>query len=167
MPPGYKIFHEMNENNRNMGKVRALFRHNVARHMTLRHMSKEKAQDRANASEMAEAASHRYDERHGLTRRALPAFNHQPVREFKLDRQGQIALRNAERAHRAIELEKKRAENARREQGKKLAQKAAKKVNADVDDLTKSLRAINPFSGHGRRTRRRHRRHRTRRSTRA
>jgi hypothetical protein len=162
MPPGYKIFHEMKENNRNTGKVRALFRHNVARHMTLRHMSKGKAQDRANASEMAEAAIHRYDERHGLTRRALPAFNHQPVREFKLDRQGQIALRNAERAHRAIELEKKRAENARREEGKKLAQKASKKVNKDVDDLADLFGKMG-----GRRTRRRHRRHRTRRSTRA
>ena len=154
----------MNENNRNMGKVRALFSHNVARHTLRKHRHPE---ERANASEMAEAAIHRYDERHGLTRRALPAMKYQPMGKFKLDREGQIALRNAERAHRAIELDKKRVENAKREEGKKLAQKAAKKVNKDVDDLTKSLRAINPFSGHGRRTRRRHRRHRTRRSTRA
>jgi len=157
MPPGYKIFHEMNENNRNKRKYEALFRHNVARHTTLRHMSKGKAQDRANASEMAEAAIHRYDERHGLTRRALPAMKYQPMGKFKLDRQGQIALRNAERAHRAIELDKKRAENAQREEGKKRAQKALSKANKDVDELTGMLRASNPFSG-GRRTRRRRRR---------
>lgn len=153
----------MNENNRNKHKYRTLFSHNVVRHTLREHRHPE---ERANASEMAEAAIHRYDERHGLTRRALPAMKYQPMGKFKLDRQGQIALRNAERAHRAIELDKKRAENAQREEGKKRAQKAAKKVNADVDDLTKSLRAINPFSA-GRRTRRRHRRHRTRRSTRA
>lgn len=153
----------MNENNRNKQKYRTLFNYNVVRHTLRKHRHPE---ERANASEMAEAAIHRYDERHGLTRRALPAMKYQPVGKFKLDRQGQIALRNAERAHRAIELDKKRAENAQREEGKKRAQKAAKKVNADVDDLTKSLRAINPFSA-GRRTRRRHRRHRTRRSTRA
>jgi hypothetical protein len=144
----------MNENNRNKQKYRTLFNYNVARHTLRKHRHPE---ERANASEMAEAAIHRYDERHGLTRRALPAMNYQPMGKFKLDREGQIALRNAERAHRAIELDKKRVENAKREERKKLAQKAAKKVNADVDDLTKSLRAINPFSA-GRRTRRRRRR---------
>lgn len=157
--PGNRILHEMNESNRNMSKVRNLFRHNVARHTARNHRHPE---ERANASEMAQAAIHRYDERHGLTRRALPVMKYQPVGKFKLDREGQIALRNAERAHRAIELDKKRVENAKREEGKKLAQKAAKKVNKDVDDLADLFGKMG-----GRRTRRRHRRHRTRRSTRA
>lgn len=161
--PGNRILHEMNEKNRNMGKYRTFFTHNVARLTARKHRHPE---DRTNASELAQAAIHRYDDRHGLTRRALPAMKYQPMGKFKLDREGQIALRNAERAHRAIELDKKRVENARRVEGQKLAQKAAKKVNRDVDDLADMFGKNLGFKG-GRRTRRRHRRHRTRRSTRA
>ena len=161
--PGNRILHEINEKNRYIRGYRGLFKHNVARHTARGHRHPE---DRANASELAAAAINRYDDRHGLTRRALPAMKYQPMGKFKLDREGQIALRTAERAHRAIELDKKRAENARRLEGQKLAQKAAKNVNRDVDNLADLFGKNLGFKG-GRRTRRRHRRHRTRRSTRA
>lgn len=155
---------------RNTHKVRRLFSHNMARHTTLRNLPEGKAVARANASEMAQAAIHRYDERHGLTRRALPEMKYRPTGKFKLDRQGEKELAARMKAHRVAELMRKRDENARLAPQRQLAQKAVrqahKKSEEDVDELTGMMKSVNPF-GRGRRTRRRHRHRRTRRSTRA
>ena len=149
---------------RNTHKVRRLFSHNVARHMTLRNLPEGKAVARANASEMAQAAIHRYDERTGRTKRALPEMKYRPMGKFKLDRQGEKELAARVKAHRVAELNRKREENARLAHQRQLAKKAAKQAHKrseeEVDELTGMMKAVNPFKG-GRHTRR-HRRRSTR-----
>ena len=160
--PGKGIFDAMNDENRNTHKNRRLFNHQVARHTARNHIH---PGDRANASEMAQAAILRYDERTGLTKRALPKMNYSAVGKFKLHPQGEKELAKAVRAHRILEMSRKREENAALEPKRKAAQKASreahKRSEKEVDVLTGMMKAVNPFKGGRRRTRRR------RRSTRA
>ena len=58
--PGNKIIKNNDAERLNMHKVRRLFNHRVARHTLRKHRHPE---ERANASAMAEAAIHRYEEK--------------------------------------------------------------------------------------------------------